>query len=168
VSNKFHINFSIIVSTFFGAGYFPKIPGTFASALALLPLAFVPEQYHTYCFPLVVILCVVCIPLIAKAELQLGNDSSRIVIDEVLAVWLIFTSPYMEFSLASCLFGLVLFRLFDILKPSIIGRINERQGAVYVLLDDVFAALATIVSLHCLLFIAKFIAIYRIITTFAN
>ncbi|MDR0927055.1 MAG: phosphatidylglycerophosphatase A [Ignavibacteria bacterium] len=147
-----------LVTTFFGAGYFPKAPGTFASLVAFIPVLLIPNHLRlVILLPAVVIISILAIPLIARVEKDKGSDPSIVVIDEVLGVWLIYCSPYIPISILSFISGITLFRLFDILKPSIIGKINAKSGAIYVLLDDLLAAVVTTILLHLLYFILKFI-----------
>jgi phosphatidylglycerophosphatase A len=74
-----------------------------------------------------------------SAEKTLGKDSSHIVIDEfcgyLLAV--LFLPKVTGYLLA----GLILFRVFDILKPPPIRKIEETMpGGSGIMLDDVMAA----------------------------
>jgi len=68
-------------------------------------------------------------------------------------VWLIFCSPIVIFNWINVILGIILFRFFDIVKPWIITKINNRQGAIYVLLDDIIAALFTSIILHIIIFL---------------
>ena len=142
------ISIEYLITTFFGCGYFPIASGTFASLVALIPLLFVNAEFHYLFFPISVILTIVSIPLIKKVEKEIGDDPNIIVIDEVIGVWLIFSSPIIYFNWINVLIGIALFRFFDIIKPGIISKINNKRGAVYVLLDDIVAALFTSAILH--------------------
>ena len=82
-----------------------------------------------------------------SAEKDLGKDSSRIVIDEfcgyLLAV--IFIPKKTGYLLAS----FVLFRIFDILKPPPIRKIeNFVAGGAGIMLDDIMAAVYTNVCIQ--------------------
>lgn len=161
------IKIEYVITTFFGAGYFPKIPGTFASIVAFLPIIFIPDDYRfLILFSAVIITFIVSLPLIKKVELEKGHDSSIIVIDEVIGVWLVFCSPFIPITGLSFILGMGLFRLFDILKPSLIGRANDRDGAFYVMLDDILAGVVSSVLLHLIYFILKFITFYKIFEYF--
>ena len=159
------IKFEYVIATFFGAGYFPKIPGTFASVVAFIPIIFIPNQYRfEILFVAAVVVGILSIPLIAKVEKEKGSDNSIIVIDEVVGIWLVFCSPFIPITWLSFILGLILFRCFDILKPSIIGKINDKVGAIYVLLDDVAAAIATLILLHLIYFVLKFAVFLKFLT----
>ena len=140
-----------LITTFFGSGYFPKAPGTFASVIALLPLLLVDANFHYLFFPIAIIIAIISLPLLKKVEQEKGNDSPIIVIDEVIGVWLIFCSPIIDFNWFNVLFGIILFRFFDIVKPCIISKINAKQGSMYVLLDDIVSAFFASIILHILI-----------------
>ena len=137
-----------LITTFFGCGYFPIAPGTFASIVALIPLLLVDTNFHYLFFPISIIIAIISVPLIKKVEQEKGNDSSIIVIDEIIGVWLIFCSPIIIFNWINVILGVALFRFFDVLKPWIINKINSKKGEIYVLLDDIVAAFFTSIILH--------------------
>ena len=59
--------------------------------------------------------------------------------------------------------GFILFRLFDILKPSIIGKIDKKvKNAWGVMLDDIAAGIFASTSLLIFIFIASIISNYFI------
>ena len=157
-----------LITTFFGSGYIPIAPGSFASIIALIPLLLINADFHYLLFPISVIIAVISIPLIKKVEQEKGNDASIIVIDEVIGVWLIFCSPFIFFDWINVIIGIVLFRFFDIVKPCIINKINKKQGAIYVLLDDIIAAFFTSIVLHIvnILLITDFIILLIKLLTF--
>jgi len=162
------IKIEYVVATFFGAGFFPKIPGTFASIVAFIPILLLPDFIRPVVLLTVVILLVfVSLPAIKKVETKHGSDAAIIVIDEVIGIFIIFSSPFIPITWLSFIFGIGLFRLFDILKPSIIGKINKKQGAFYVLLDDISAALIVLILLHFIYFILKFATFFKIINIFS-
>jgi phosphatidylglycerophosphatase A len=79
-----------VVSTFFGAGYFPVAPGTFASLAAVLIYRFVLAGAGGPLFA-AVIAAVYLIGVAAAGSFsrQLGEpDPGRIVIDEVVGQWI--------------------------------------------------------------------------------
>ena len=55
------------------------------------------------------------------------------------------------------LVGFLLFRLFDILKPLGIKKLQDYPGGVGVVLDDVAAGFATCISLFLLAFVADYL-----------
>lgn len=148
-----------LITTFFGSGYFPIASGTFASIVALIPLLLIDNNFHYLFFIISIIVTIISIPLIKKVEQKKGDDSAIIVIDEVVGVWLIFCSPIIDFNWFNVIIGIILFRFFDIVKPCIISKINSKEGAIYVMLDDIIAAFFTSVIIHFIYFINVLVTI---------
>ncbi len=145
-----------LVTTFLGAGFFPKAPGTFASIISFLPILLIPYSYKFFALIIGIILILVFSPqMIKRIELKHGDDASIIVIDEVLGILIVFLSPIIPITLISAILGIGLFRFFDIYKPWIIGKINKKKGAKYVLLDDIFAGIFAAISLHLFYFLYR-------------
>jgi phosphatidylglycerophosphatase A len=80
------------------------------------------------------------------------KDPGEIVLDEVVAIPLCFlgwrTLPIAAPSWAVLLTGFALFRLFDIVKPFGIGRLQNLRAGWGVVADDLAAALAACATLH--------------------
>ncbi len=153
---------------FFGVGLLRPAPGTWGSAVALLLGMGILQGAG---FPALVLATVLVTALgfwACAAELQPGEDPCEVVIDEVAGQWLalLFTAAAFWMRGHSAIgfwtsghvgwlpwpawvFPFVLFRLFDIWKPWIIGRADRRTDAAGVMLDDlwagVFAGIATVI-----------------------
>ncbi len=66
------------------------------------------------------------------------HDSSYIVIDELVGMWL--AMAISGLSLASVILSFIFFRIYDITKPSLIGKIDkEVKGGLGVVADDALA-----------------------------
>ncbi len=66
------------------------------------------------------------------------HDSSYIVIDELVGMWL--AMAISGLSLAGVVLSFIFFRIYDITKPSLIGRIDkEVKGGLGVVADDTLA-----------------------------
>lgn len=145
--NNFPLANTAFVSLF-GIGFLPKAPGTFGSAAALLALL-IPAGYRLqWLIVLIIFSFFLSISAIRRTEALAGQDPQFVVIDEAIAVWLILTIPFVTYSLPWAIIGFVLFRIFDIFKPYPINLINMRKGAVYVIFDDIAAAIYTAVCLY--------------------
>jgi phosphatidylglycerophosphatase A len=58
--------------------------------------------------------------------------------------------------------ALILFRIFDILKPGIIGRVDEKiKGGLGIMLDDVLAAIFA--GICFIILLPLFLLIYKIL-----
>ncbi len=129
--------------TFFYSGLSPKAPGTVGSLAALA--TGVPILYYIgdqTLFLLTLFFIFAGVRETDKYEKRTGvHDDKSIVIDEVVGMWLalIIASSNIYQIAMSFLF----FRLFDIWKPSLIGRIDRAgRGGLSVMGDDVVAGVA--------------------------
>lgn len=66
------------------------------------------------------------------------HDSSYIVIDELVGMWL--AMAISGLSLAGVILSFIFFRIYDITKPSLIGTIDKKvKGGLGVVADDALA-----------------------------
>lgn len=141
---NFSNKFLMWIATFFGAGRLPKAPGTWGSLAALILLFFPTPIRNDLILSCIIVFSILSINAIKKIEKVYGKDPSFVVIDEVIGMWILMLSPFFNtlISGAICFF---VFRMFDIFKPYPINKINNRSGAIYVLLDDIAASIYTII-----------------------
>ena len=88
-----------------------------------------------------------------KVEPDWGEDSSRVVIDEVagMLISVLFIPPNFYFLLA----GFILFRFFDIVKPLYIRKMEALPGGTGVMMDDVLAGIYSNVILWIIFALCK-------------
>ncbi|MDQ1339936.1 MAG: phosphatidylglycerophosphatase [Campylobacterota bacterium] len=126
--------------TFFYTGLSKKAPGTVGTLAGLLAgvvfLLFLPKNTL---FAATLAITIIAIFEINKYEKKHdASDPKEIVIDEVAGIWLVLMM--IPFDFVSILLGFVFFRIYDIFKPSIIGRVDKRlKGGLGVMLDDILA-----------------------------
>lgn len=139
------------------SGLAPKAPGT-VGTLVSLPLGMLILIYFDAytLFLATSLISIIAIKQINKYEEQTGtHDDKSIVIDELAGMWFALSvAPAMSVGLSDVsvlengfliqsLLSFVLFRYFDIAKPSIIGRIDrEAKGGIGVMGDDIIAGFA--------------------------
>lgn len=144
----------------FGVGFLNPGPGTWGSAAAL-PLAWAIHQLGGFWLLLFATVIVFLVGFVVVRRLTAGeahSDPGWIVIDEVAGQWVaLFPVSYgammMSVDVARLwpgwIVAFVLFRLFDIRKPWLVGRADRMGGPWGVMMDDVvagiFAALGVIV-----------------------
>lgn len=142
---------SMIFSTFFGAGFFPVAPGTAASFITMLIYKL---GLYKLSWPFQALIIVSLVIAGAAASTRYGRllnrkDPGRIVIDEtcgqLIALFLV-TPGWKELFLA-----FILFRIFDILKPYPIKKLEALPHGWGIMADDVGAGLAAAVSLRLIL-----------------
>lgn len=140
------MNFRRFFLTLGYSGLSPKAPGTIGSFVALVLGLFLLEFFHSSTlFLLSILVSVIAIKQIDIYEKETStHDSKEIVIDELAGMWLSLSicgiNSQNVFILAPLAF--VFFRLFDIYKPSIIGRVDKNvKGGLGVMADDLLAGL---------------------------
>ncbi len=125
----------------FGSGLAPRAPGTFGT-LAAVPVAVGLKLLPPAVAGVLVLLAFLLgIYVCDKTSKRMGqHDPGGIVWDEMVAYWL--TVMVVPLHWAWLLAAFVLFRLFDILKPWPIRRVEKRfGGGLGIMLDDIVAAL---------------------------
>lgn len=143
---RFSKRFNFWIVTFFGVGKLPWAPGTWGSLAAFVVYLFPQELRNDLILACIIVFTLISIGIIKKFERLWGKDPSIIVIDEVIGMWILMLSTFFE-KIEYILLGFFLFRILDIIKPFPINKVNDKDGAIYVLLDDILAALFTIVIL---------------------
>ncbi|MCQ2614541.1 phosphatidylglycerophosphatase A [Helicobacter pylori] len=125
--------------TLFFSGYSKKAPGTIGSLVALLLGLPVLIFSANTLFLGAVFVGLIAIAQIDKEEEESKiHDSSYIVIDELVGMWL--AMAISGLSLAGVVLSFIFFRVYDITKPSLIGRIDkEVKGGLGVVADDALA-----------------------------
>ncbi len=134
------MNFLIrFLATGFFVGYLPFAPGTAATLVAGGIYLLLPKNLSLH----LIIIFFSFFPgvfLAGKTEKLSGiKDDQRIVIDEIVGffVAMLFLPATPKFILLAFL----LFRFFDILKFSIIRKVQSLPGGWGIMLDDLFAGL---------------------------
>lgn len=142
------------VATFFGAGFLRPASGTWASAITVALAVAAYQAGLALAVPAGFVLATLAgfwaVPGYLRASG--GEDPSEVVIDEVAGqlLALSFTViPLWRHEVPDLLTGawpgwvvpFLLFRLFDIWKPWLVGRADRRGDAAGVMLDDLWAGL---------------------------
>jgi phosphatidylglycerophosphatase A len=140
---------AILIATGGGAGFLPKAPGTAGSAVGVLVYAVMVQSAAGTYIPHAILLVFLAGTLAAhRTETLWGHDSQRIVIDEVLGQMIAYSlSSRTQLSAVTVVAGFVLFRLFDIMKPFPIRRLERLPGGAGVIADDVGAGIYALVAL---------------------
>ena len=143
-----------IFTTLFGIGYSPIAPGTIGSIFSIVFLYFL-IKFVSYSFLVIIFLIILftSLKLIEKySNLLKSHDSSTIVIDEFLGIFLIILFyDYLKFANDFIMFLLILilFRFFDILKIFPINWVDKNiKNSFGVVLDDLLAGVYSIIVLY--------------------
>lgn len=142
-----------LIATFFYIGLMRPAPGTWGS-LAAIPAAF---AIHWLSGPIGLAMATIGVfaaGLWASEQELLDaedDDPAEIVVDEVIGQWIALLPVSMGASLAGVQFlalwpgiiaAFLAFRLFDIWKPWVIGKVDARGDALGLMLDDALAGVA--------------------------
>lgn len=140
------------IGTGFGSGFWPWGPGTAGALVATLIWfaisLFVSSALALICITAFLTILFILLGTWATARLTpfWGNDPSRVVVDEMVGVWIpLMAAPASDWRYALAAF--VLFRFFDITKPLGIRAIDRKEGAFYVMADDIAAGAYSLVIL---------------------
>jgi phosphatidylglycerophosphatase A len=139
------------IGTFFGAGLLKPGPGTYGSVAAMLLWFGAANAFHPTPFTLTVgtavaalIATLIGIPAATIVARESGReDPGHVVIDEVagqLIALLFFPADWPH-----AILGLLLFRLFDILKPPPVRQLERLHAGTGIMMDDVAAGIMALI-----------------------
>jgi phosphatidylglycerophosphatase A len=138
-----------------GTGYSPLASGTAASLFAAAVWWFTPDS-NPLRIALVSAVLIISVPISTAAEiLYQKKDDSRIVIDEVAGMWV--SLLFLPHNLKIFTAAFILFRIFDVIKPFGIRRIQAWRGGWGIVADDFFAGILANVFIRLALYISNLI-----------
>jgi len=145
------LNFKLLFLTVGFSGLSPKASGTVGTIVSLpIGVVILTVLPPASLFLLTILISIVAIKIINIYEKETKtHDSKIIVIDELVGMWfalaISITEKISEFStpiIANIIISFILFRVFDIWKPSIIGKIDrDVKGGLGVMGDDIIAGI---------------------------
>ncbi|MDZ7718672.1 MAG: phosphatidylglycerophosphatase A [Balneolaceae bacterium] len=147
------MNIRVALGTLFGAGHLPVAPGTWGS-LFTLPLIYLASfLFPTWGIPAFfvasILLSLYCAPAV---EAKYGHDPSQFVMDECAGQSLVFILGGFSYTffgdLFTLIFGFLLFRFFDVLKPLGIDKLQKLPGEIGILADDLLAGVYAFICLE--------------------
>jgi len=145
-----------VIATFFGIGRLRPGPGTWGSAAtvllwAALANALSPALRTATAIGLSVFVTLIGIPaatLVARASAT--KDPQFVVIDEVAGQLIALIAVPLAWK--TFLVGFILFRVFDILKPSPVRQLERLPEGTGIVLDDVAAGIYAFALMQLLLY----------------
>lgn len=141
-----------LIGTVFYVGHFRPAPGTWGS-FAALPLGYLIYQIGGFYLIAIAIFVGFFAGWWATQEMTKTSDNhdpSEIVVDEVIGQWIALLPVFygawimgigVQMLWPGWIAAFILFRAFDILKPSLVGWADRRDDAFGVMLDDVIAGI---------------------------
>ena len=153
---------NILISTFFGNGYIPRIPGTFTSlsTLIILYILFEILQFKNLNYILILysITFFYSFYAVMDSETEFENkDPRQIVIDEVLGqamplILIVYLSSENLINIPIEIYYLlsfILFRFFDIVKPFPVSYFDKQHKNFFgIIMDDIMAGLYTMLIIY--------------------
>lgn len=159
--NKNRYFFDRLLATGLFSGYSPFAPGTMgaivATAMWIVASMFLcPETLYIVTLWTLTLTTLASIQPINRLEKVWGEDPSRVVVDEMVGVWICLCAVPTDIELFSTRYwifasmALALFRLFDIWKPLGVRKMESLGGGWGVMMDDVLAGCyGAIVMMTC-------------------
>jgi len=139
------------IASFGGIGLLPIMPGTWCSLLVALPALLLPYEWEelTRLGYLIFFFTIVSTGWwsITRIQLRWGHDPSIVVVDEAMGMALILVLPYAYMGWWWWCGAVLLFRIYDVMKPWPISWMNARTESWAVWADDVLAGVFAIITL---------------------
>ncbi|MFK7776221.1 MAG: phosphatidylglycerophosphatase A [Saprospiraceae bacterium] len=146
-------------ATVLGAGYSPFAPGTMGALVGILILFLIKwQQPELQFFTWGLLLATIIFTLLGvwstnELESEWGKDPSKVVVDELIGVWI--AVLWIPIETQWLVLGFILFRFFDIAKPLGIRRLESIKGGWGVMLDDVGAGIYANIVLQAIVYFWK-------------
>lgn len=147
--------FDIILATGFGAGYWPWGPGTAGAVVATIIWCIYNHIINDYnitlglTFFLALAFTLLSIKPIDRLERHWGEDPKKVVVDEMVGVWITLLAVPASGEWYYILLALVLFRIMDITKPLGCRWLDKNiHGGWGVMLDDILAGIYGAIVLY--------------------
>lgn len=151
-TNKYRLFFDKFLATGFFSGYSPFAPGTMGALVATVMWVVASMFVDLRTMFLItlwfsVLFTLFSIQPINRLEQIWGEDPSRVVVDEMVGVWICLLAVPFDTELFSTRYWIyvglafALFRLFDIWKPLGVRKMESIGGGWGVMMDDVLAGM---------------------------
>ena len=142
-----------LLLSLFNIGHMSQFPGTIASFISVIFwYYFMPDNWL---IQIVLIVLIVFIGIVSYQLIQEGlsdKDPNYIVLDELVGMWIaLILVPY---RFDCFLMAFILFRYFDILKPSFIYRSQKLNGSLSVFIDDIISGVFTFLIMYSVIYIS--------------
>jgi phosphatidylglycerophosphatase A len=141
-----------IIGTGLYSGYAPVAPGTAGSMAALL-IYLIPGFENLYIIiPAALISIAVGIPIAGRLEKYYNKpDPRQCTIDEFAGMWISLILVPKE--VIPVIAAFLIWRLMDIIKPYPARKLENLEGGLGVMMDDVVAGIYSLVFVHVFLLI---------------
>jgi phosphatidylglycerophosphatase A len=131
-----------VIATWFGCGYVPRAPGTMGTLGAIPLYLLVAQRGQAGVAVAAAVVTGVGVWAASVVARDLKKKDPQIVVVDEVAGLLLTMIPMREVTWLGVVLGFVLFRLFDMLKPWPIRKLEALPGGWGIVLDDVGAGIA--------------------------
>jgi phosphatidylglycerophosphatase A len=135
---------SKLIATGAGLGYIPMAPGTMGTLGGCL-IALMIKQYSLHAdvwlIFLILIFTILGIWSAESLEKEWGKDPPRVVIDEVVGIWIALVM--LPHGWIPFIAAFIIFRFLDIYKPLFIAKAEQIKGGWGIMADDAIAGFCT-------------------------
>ena len=138
----------ILFLTGLGAGFSPIAPGTSGSIVGLfIYLIFLSRLPYTLNIFLFIFVFIIAVYSSNQSFDIFGEeDSSKIVIDEILGIWA--SLMFIKLSFYSVVDAFLIFRFLDIYKPYPVKLMDDLKNGLGIVMDDIIVGLITNIILR--------------------
>jgi len=139
----------------FYTGYIPIASGTFGT-LAALFIYLIPGFENTYVIiPAIIVFFIYGLYAGSKFEIVYGKDPSECTIDEVVGTWISYL--LLPKTVGIIIITFFLWRALDIFKPYPARKLENLNGGLGIMIDDVVSGFYTLIIMHLVVyFFGKF------------
>ena len=139
-----------VISSGFFVGYIPVASGTFGSLWVVVLYFLFPDffSFSGICV-LWIVLFFLGVWAASRSELFWGNDPGKVVIDEIVGMFV--TIGFLSLNFKIVWLGFFLFRILDIVKPPPARWLEKFPGGWGIMADDVLAGVYANIVLQVLI-----------------
>ncbi|MCS7013014.1 MAG: phosphatidylglycerophosphatase A [Chloroherpetonaceae bacterium] len=141
---------ALVFGTGFGTGYLRYATGTFGSLLALGLYWAVPQLSEpAWLGGAILVFFVIGLWSGEILEMEYGRDPREATIDEIVGQWI--AVLFLPRTCLATALAFALFRLFDVIKPEPVHKLQRLPAGWGIMMDDVVAGIYANLLSHCLL-----------------
>jgi phosphatidylglycerophosphatase A len=139
----------------FYTGYIPFASGTFGTIAALF-IFLIPGFEDPYIIiPVIIVFFIYGVYVGSKFEIVYGKDPSECTIDELVGTWISYL--LLPKTIGIIVITFFLWRALDIFKPYPARKLENLNGGMGIMIDDVVSGFYTLIIMHLVVyFFGKF------------
>lgn len=139
-----------LIGSGFYSGYVKTASGTFGSIVAVVIYLIPGFENPSIMIFFITLLILIGVPIARKFELLYGEDPKEYTNDEVIGMWI--TLLFVPKKIWWILIAFLIWRVFDIIKPYPVRKLESVKNGWGVLLDDILAGIYSFVVIHLIIF----------------